>query len=317
MAGDGEVDHLLPGLAIGARADDVPPERELEDTLAPADLVVVENLLSLPLNPAAADVVSAVLANRPSLLHHHDLAWQRPATIHFPPPPDRPHWRHVTINELSRRQLAARSVPATTIYNSFAIPDEARFEAALTTRGDRAEALRDLAGAGPEHPLLLQPTRAIPRKNIAGGLAVATELGATYWILGPDEDGFGPEVARILAPATTPVLRGIPDSLPSLSIDEAYAASDAVLLPSTWEGFGNPSLESVVHGRPLIIGPYPVARELAAFGFRWFGLHQGDELRAWWEGGDDTLLRHNLEVAATHFSLADLPARIAAVLPDH
>ncbi|HEY5097332.1 MAG TPA: hypothetical protein VII46_04755, partial [Acidimicrobiales bacterium] len=65
MAGDGPVDHLLPGLAIGAH--DPPSRTQLDTALAPADLVVVENLCSLPLNPAAAAGVAAALAGRPAV----------------------------------------------------------------------------------------------------------------------------------------------------------------------------------------------------------------------------------------------------------
>ena len=52
VAGEGQVDHLLPGLAMGA--SEPPSEDEVERALAGADLVVVENLCSLPLNPRAA-----------------------------------------------------------------------------------------------------------------------------------------------------------------------------------------------------------------------------------------------------------------------
>ena len=53
VAGDGPVDRLVPGLAIDSV---VPPEAaELERALDGADLVVVENLLTIPLNlPASA-----------------------------------------------------------------------------------------------------------------------------------------------------------------------------------------------------------------------------------------------------------------------
>ena len=81
---------------------------EVEEACASADLVVVENLCSLPLNPPAAAVVAGVCAGRPALFHHHDLPWQRPHFAHLPPPPDDPAWTHVTINELSRLELAAR-----------------------------------------------------------------------------------------------------------------------------------------------------------------------------------------------------------------
>ena len=114
----------------------------------------------------------------------------------------------------------------------------------------------------------MQPTRALARKNIAGAIALTEAVGGTYWLLGPAEDGYGPELDRLVGQASCPVVLGQPGG--GCSIADAYAACDAVLLPSSWEGFGNPSVESATHRRPLAVGRYPVAAELAAFGFRWF-----------------------------------------------
>ena len=300
VAGAGPVDHLLPGLAM--LAPEPPTAAEVDTALAGADVVVVENLCSLPLNPAAAAVVAAACAGRPTVLHHHDLPWQRPQFAHLPPPPDDPAWAHVTINELSRTELADHGINATTIYNSFD-PDP--------PPGDRAT-VRGALGVPEATKLLLQPTRALARKNIGGAIAVAEATGAIYWLLGPSEDGYGPELERLVAEARCPVLLGPPPG--GCSVADAYAACDAVLLPSLWEGFGNPSVESATHRRPLAIGPYPVAAELAAFGFDWFDAADPAPLGRWLEKPDRRLTAHNHRVAADHFNLADLPARLSAVL---
>jgi hypothetical protein len=64
----------------------------------------------------------------------------------------------------------------------------------------------------------------------------------------------------------------------------------------------------------LAIGPYPVAAELAAFGFRWFDSAVPGPLSEQLDHPDAELLDHNQRVAATHFNLADLPGRLAQVL---
>jgi mannosylglucosylglycerate synthase len=314
VAGGGPVDRLLPGLAIGAPE---PPTRgDLVTALDEADLVVVENLCSLPLNPHAASAVAEVLAGRPALLHHHDLPWQRTEYEQWPPPPVDPRWNQVTINELSRHQLAERGIDATTVYNAFRVdPGGDGGPGRPADDGQGRHRLRAALGVGDHQRLVLQPTRAIPRKNVAGGIQVATELDATYWLLGPAEDGYGPALDALVGKAECPIILGPPLGQADIGIHDAYRACDVVALPSTWEGFGNPSIESVVQRRPLAIGPYPVAAELASFGFEWFALGEMDRLGSWLDAPDPRLLDHNVAVAAAHFSLRDLPDRIARVLP--
>ncbi len=300
VAGEGPVDHLVPGLAIGA--PEPPRPGEVDRVIDAADLVVVENLCSLPLNPAAARAVAEACRGRATILHHHDLAWQRPHLGIDDPPPSDPTWRHVTINELSRRELAARGIEAMTLYNRF------------DTRpalGER-DATRASLGVGDDERVVLQPTRALPRKNIEAALELASTMRATYWLLGPAEDGYDDELSRLVRGAGCRVLLGPGPTAGRVA--DAYAACDLVVLPSSWEGFGNPSIESAVHRRPLAIGPYPVARELAEFGFGWFALEDVAAIERWLATRDPALLEHNWMVADTHFSLRDLPDRLAQLL---
>jgi len=296
VAGEGPVDRPVPGLAIRSHAP--PRVDELVDVLDDADLVVVENLVSLPLNPRARLVLLAALEGRRALFHHHDLPWQRANLAHLEGPRDAPTWRHVTINELSRRELGARGISATTIYNSFDCDPPS---------GDR-DATREELGA---HGLLaLLPSRALARKNIASALALCESLGATLWLLGPSEDDYEHDLLRLLARTRAPVHRGL---AAHRTIHDAYAACDLVVMSSTWEGFGNPVLESVTHRRPLALWPYPVAAEIVAHGFTFFSLDDAAPLSKYLSQPDPGLLSHNLAIARREFNVRDLPARLAAV----
>ncbi len=160
---------------------------------------------------------------------------------------------------------------------------------------------------------MVQPTRALPRKNIAGGLLFAEALGATYWLLGPPEDGYDGELARLLDRAAGRV-RAIVGRPASGLIEDAYAAADVVVLPSTWEGFGNPAIESAMHRRPLAIGNYPVARELRRFGFSWFEVTEPERAARFVAHPEVAVLDRNENVAKARFSTIDLPARIEALI---
>jgi glycosyltransferase involved in cell wall biosynthesis len=298
LAGDGDADVVMSELAI--RAASAPNLDKVSDVLQGADLVVVENMVSLPLNVAAREVLYEVLDDRPALFHHHDLAWQRPEGTNEPPPLDQPPWRHVTINDLSRRELLTRGVDATTIRNTFDVDPPL----------GRRHATRQSLGLTDER-LVLLPTRAIARKNVAGAIRLAEELDAVLWLLGQAEDGYGPELENLIRTARVEVRRGMPEDF---EIHDAYAASDLVVMPSTWEGFGNPVLESVTHRRPLAVYPYPVLEEIRAFGFQFFDLHDTIGINAFLEEPDIMLLEDNLSIARHDFNITDLPGRLATLL---
>jgi glycosyltransferase involved in cell wall biosynthesis len=299
IAGEGAANHLIEGL--GSEAEGPVDESALVTALAGADLVVVENCCSLPLNPGVGPVLARVLAGRPAILRHHDLPWQRIQFADCAPPPDDPAWWHVTVNERSRLELAARGIRAVAMYNCFD-PEPAP--------GDRA-GTRARIGVLEGESVLLQPTRAIPRKNVAGGVRFARAVGATYWLFGPAEDGYGLELNKILAQAGIRVVFGRPHGD---SVADAYAACDMVVLPSTFEGFGNPAIESAMYRKPLAIGSYPVAAELRRYGFSWFDVATPAPAARWLSAPDEGVLDRNQYIARMRFSTDELTTRLNSLV---
>jgi glycosyltransferase involved in cell wall biosynthesis len=144
--------------------------------------------------------------------------------------------------------------------------------------------------------------------RFAGALARALPARTVrYWLTGPAEDGYGPTLDRVLAAATVPVTVGRAGRAP-----DAYAAADVIVFPSTWEGFGNPVVESVIARRPIAVGRYPVLDELIGLGFELLSADEPGEVAAWLAAPESSRLDANLAVARRHFSLADLPGRLEA-----
>jgi glycosyltransferase involved in cell wall biosynthesis len=299
-------DTVLPFLAIDPTDDSATDPDALAAAIAGADLVVVENLCSLPINPDAGLAATVLEAHRGRVVfHHHDLPWQR-AGLPTPPnvPPRRPDSLHVTINDHSRVQLENRGFEAVTIRNAFDLEPP---------RGAREET-RSAFGFPPGDLVLLQPTRAIPRKNIPASIAFASDLAQKLpdrslrlWITGPAEDGYDDVFAGLVAQAELPVTIGR-----AATAADAYAASEVVLFPSTWEGFGNPVIESIAHRRAIVVGSYPVLDELRAFGVQLLSLDDIEGVARWLDAPDADVLERNVELVRPHCSLADLPQRIAA-----
>jgi glycosyltransferase involved in cell wall biosynthesis len=139
-------------------------------------------------------------------------------------------------------------------------------------------------------------------------------LGATYWLHGAAEFGYADELDRILSEVRCRVIHHPTLCLPDLA--DRYAAADAVVFPSTWEGFGNPPIEAAIFRRPVAVGPYPVGAELRRLGFRWFDADDAEGLRTFLARPDAELLDHNRRLAVERFSLPVMTERIRALLDD-
>ncbi len=324
VAGEGDVDVVLPDLAIGrwpdgaaglhgsAAATDAEIDRlatELEAALDGVDLVIVENMGSIPMNLPASIALATARAGAPTIWHHHDPAWQRDRYADVTELPPRElvpsgQWRHVTINELTAEEFRDRGFDAVTIRNGFDIH---------TPLGDR-ERERQRLGFSDDEVVMVHPVRAIERKNIPLALDCAEQLGATYWLTGPPEEGFAPTLDSLLSDARQRGMKVV--HAPSASLADMYAASDVVVFPSTWEGFGNPPVDAAIHRRPAIVSRYPVAEELRRLGFHWFDPQDLDALRSWQEHPDVGLLDHNRAVAESHLSLEVMESALQTLLDE-
>jgi glycosyltransferase involved in cell wall biosynthesis len=286
VAGEGDADRLIEGFGIDATGD--PDERAVAEALADVDLVVVENLVTIPLNVPAALATGRVLAGRPAVIHHHDPPWHRERYAHVTELPlDDPAWRHVTINRQTAAEMAERGFDTTVIYNGFAVEPP----------GDR-DGRRSRLGVADGELLVAHPVRAIERKCVPTAIALAEALGATYWLLGPAEEGYGPTLWRLLSQANCRVIHWSCDVQADI-----YAAADVVAFPSSWEGFGNPPFEAAIHRRPAAVGSYPFANELREMGFEWFDPADASGISAFLADPDEALLDRNRELVVEHFSI--------------
>ena len=180
---------------------------ELND-IAP-DVVVVENVFSLPLNLPFTAVLCRYLedADVASIAVHHDFFWQDPRfskclfeellASHFPA--SLPRMRHVTINNRSREELFRRTgVAATCIHNcfDFDLPREP---------DDFNKNLRADLGLSDETVMFLQPTRAIERKGIGLSIRFVEDFAAASGrpgrlvVTGPCEQGYEGKFAACAA----------------------------------------------------------------------------------------------------------------------
>jgi glycosyltransferase involved in cell wall biosynthesis len=308
-------DVVIPALAIDATEPVESPA--LRAALDGADLVVVDNICSLPLNIEAARAVARAAGEHRGRVcfRHHDLPWQRRNLKHLERefPPRQPNALHATINLRSRRELHARGYEdATTVHNYFDLDPPP---------GERA-ATRASFGFRDDDFVLLQPARAIERKNVPGAIRFAHQLHGILpdlrlrlWVSGPAEDGYAPVLERIIERSQMPITVGR-----APAAQDAYAASDLVVFPSTWEGFGNPVVESIAYRRACAAYPYPVLAEIVAAGIRVFSTQQPEMIAKFLVDTPEVRERYfeaNVHRARVSYAIADLPAAIDDVLATH
>jgi glycosyltransferase involved in cell wall biosynthesis len=251
--------------------------------------LVIQNALAIPMHLPLGQALGQVIAETglPTLVHHHDLYWERerfrrcriPAFLDTYFPFDAPNVRHAVINSIAQRELRRRrGIEARLIPNVFDFDTpapgidayNADFRAAIGLAGD------DI--------LILQPTRVIPRKGIELAIELVSRLqmsGCALCISHPagDEgldylhalqrqaDELGVDL-RYVADRCGSQRGTAPDGGKIYRLWDAYPHADLVTYPSLYEGFGNALLETIYFRKPALVNRYPVyAADIAPLGF--------------------------------------------------
>jgi glycosyltransferase involved in cell wall biosynthesis len=198
--------------------------------------------------------------------------------------------------------LAEHGIEAQTIRNAFDLDP---------IPGNRDDTRRAF-GFDTHDVVVLQPSRAIPRKEVGRGIAFSQQLAQLvddrplrYWLTGPAEEGFGPELEQLISHASVPITRGA-----ASRVEDAYAACDVVVFPSSREGFGNPVIEGTIARRPVAVASYPVLDELVALGLDLFSVDDPARVANWLQHPELGMLESNRACLHANFDLTDLPDRI-------
>lgn len=264
----------------------------LKDT----QVLIAHNVCSLHKNLPLTAALKRVSDNNRSLrliLWHHDLAWSTPryqSELHegYPWELLRSNWTGVTqvvISELRRQELAdLTGIPEEDI---LVIPNGINFQRFLKLETQSLQ-IFDQLNLYSAAPLLLLPVRITPRKNIELALRVLAALRSKFadavlvvtGPLGPHNPAnveYFNSLRRIrselkLEGAAHFLAEQSEDFLPDEVIADFYRIADALLFPSSEEGFGIPILEAGLSGIPVFCSNIPALRELGRDDVSYFSL---------------------------------------------
>lgn len=278
----GRVPTAFPALVAELR-------RELAAALAGVDLVVAHNVAAVHFNLALSTALRELAAagDRAWILWIHDVAAVMPGRadeLHEGPPWDvvRRPWPGATVvavSEHRRDQYAA--VTGLDPAAIAVVPNGIDVAASLRLHPATQE-LVDETGLLAAAPILLVPSRLVPRKNIELGLRVTAELVAdepavrlvVTGALDPHDrtarayrrflHGLAAELG--VAERVVFVAERVRGAAAAAVVRDLYRLADLLFLPSRDEGFGLPVLEAAVARLPIACADIPTLRALTGEG---------------------------------------------------
>ena len=257
------------------------------------DLLVAENILSLPMQIPLALALTQVIAETqiPTIAHHHDFYWERERYLvngvgdylqsSFPPKLN--NIAHMVINSAAREELSRRCGIVATV-----VPNVLDFHQAPSVDMSAVRSFRDYIGVKANEVLVLQPTRVVQRKGIEHAVNLVHALGRknSKLVISHEAGDEGFEYASWLetfARSLDVDLVFVDTHLddpwgthrgsegrryPDFSLYDIYPAADFVTYPSLCEGFGNGLLEAIYFNKPVLVNRYATyVKDIEPLGF--------------------------------------------------
>jgi len=242
-------------------------------------LIIAENVLAIPLHIPLAMALTEVIAETGifTIGHHHDMYWERSRflvnaiqdILQASFPPDLPSVKHVVINSMIQKDLAARrGLSSTIIYNvvNFDIPP--------TPPDEFSGHVREDLGFSKDDILILQPTRVISRKGIEQTLQLMRQIDIprTHLLITHSSGDEGNDYYNWLMETAEEEKINIHFLSNHLydhrqydengnrlyTLWDIYPHSDLITYPSLYEGFGNAFLEAIYFKKPILVNRYVV-----------------------------------------------------------
>jgi glycosyltransferase involved in cell wall biosynthesis len=231
--------------------------------------------MHIPLGVALTEMIAET--GIPAIGHHHDFYWERPRfllnaipdILDMAFPPDLPSMKHVVINTVAQKELAAKTgISSHLIYN---VVD---FERARIGVDEFSMTFRTDMGFSREDVLILQPTRVVSRKGIEQALYLVERLKVPNLHLlishsvGDEGREYSDWIRETARRERVPIhfisnrlheTRKRTDSGEKLyTLWDVYPHMDLITYPSLYEGFGNAFLEAILFKKPLLVNRYSV-----------------------------------------------------------
>jgi len=296
------------------------------------NLLSVENIFSLPVNIPLTIAVFNIIneLNLPCIARHHDLYWDMEKYLRCEANfkdvfnrfflPKHKNIINVVINKAAKDSLKKnKGINSTVVYNKFDFGNVHKI---------KKDYLRKRFQIRNDEILFLQPTKILGRKKIERSIKLVSLFKKRFGkkcvlvITGPThlDERYRQKLIKIAKKLNVKIIYTYKNTkITNKTIDASnmiptgfiYPSADIITLPSDYEGFGNPVIESAMYKKPLFVNKYPILNEILDFGFKFIVMNKKvtskilNEVHREIVDRDYTkkITEHNFKIANKYFSL--------------